>query len=406
MDPGVWLGLEEGVPVVGRRVGPDGREGLRRTAAQLERASHPGVVRVVASRASGDGWELVTEHGGLPVAAAAWTSPVDVAALGAAVAATLADLHDQGVVHGRLDARRILIGRQGQPVLCGLAPPAGPGEIDALPADDVAALGRVLRALLAPMGATGPSARATLASLGSVLDATEADPPSRRPTARRLAAELGSHVPGPPVRPPARVAGRPAAVARRRVGGGAALAGLVTVTVALVVGIAFGLRPAARGAPGPRAAGDRSAVATTVVPGCVATEGTPIAAGACGHAVRVEGPAVVVDGQRYVVGIDGDEVAVADWDCAGALRAAVLRPTTGEVRVFAPFTPDRRLSVVRAERPEPTAASLAIGVRGGCPTIGGLGGTDAGPSDPRSKGAEGHNAGVRSGHGIVTFRRC
>ena len=89
----------------------------------------------------------------------------------------------------------------------------------------------------------------------------------------------------------------------------------------------------------------------------------------------------MVDGQRYVVGVDGDMVAVADWDCAGELRAAVLRPTTGEVRVFAPFTADRRLSVARAERPEPTPGSLAIDVRGGCATLGILGGpADTGPS--------------------------
>ena len=102
----MWLGIEDGVPVVGRRVGPDGRDRLCQTAAHLERAAHPGVVRVVASRPWEDGWELVTEHGGLPVAAARWTSAVEVAALGAAVATILADLHEREVVHGRLDASR------------------------------------------------------------------------------------------------------------------------------------------------------------------------------------------------------------------------------------------------------------------------------------------------------------
>ena len=159
--------------------------------------------------------------------------------------------------------------------------------------------------------------------------------------------------------------------------------GLVAVSFAVAAGIALGLRRPARSLPEHRAAGDPPAVAAvtpTALPRCVATVGTTISADACGHDVRVEGPAVVVDGQRYIVGVDGDEVAVADWGCAGALRAAVLRPTTGEVRVFAPFTPDRRLSVARAERREPAAASLAIEVRGGCPTVGILDGADAGPS--------------------------
>ena len=168
VDPAVWLGIEDGVPVVGRRVGPDGRDRLCRTAAHLERAAHPGVVRVVASRPWEDGWELVTEHGGLPVAAARWTSADDVAVLGAAVATILADLHEREVVHGRLDASRILIGRSGTPVLCGLAAPAGPGEVAARPADDVADLGRVLRDLLAGVDAPGASEASGVSTHGRV----------------------------------------------------------------------------------------------------------------------------------------------------------------------------------------------------------------------------------------------
>ena len=377
MDSGVWLGVEDGAPVVVRRVGADGRDRLVRTATQLERATHPGVVRIVASRPWGDGWELVTEYGGRSVAAARWATVDDVAALGAAVATTLADLHECGVVHGRLGASRILIGSGDRPVLCGLAPAGGPGEPSGAPADDIAALGRVLHDLLAPLTASGAPAQARLTALRAIVEGTGGVPSSRRPTARRLSAELRtpagvarsrepSGLPtarGGPRRGPS---ARPVRRRRRAPAVWPVVVGVLAIALAVVVVVG---RPASRGGPAAPASSTRSAVDTTAVPRCVATEQTSIAAGSCGRDVSVEGAAVVVDGQRYVVGVEGDVVAVADWDCAGGLRAAVLRPATGEVRVFAAFTSDRVLSVARAERAA-RATSLAIRGRGGCAILG------------------------------------
>src|ERR687891_2523407 len=138
----------EGPIAVKTATGDDDVARLRLEAERLERAAHPGLVAVL-SGPHGHGepdtdadMELRTRFAGDPVSN--WTGSVaNVAGLGAAVAATLADLHDLSVVHGRLDSTHILVDHDGRPRLCGLS---HPGE--AAPEDDVAALGRVLAELL------------------------------------------------------------------------------------------------------------------------------------------------------------------------------------------------------------------------------------------------------------------
>jgi hypothetical protein len=103
---------------------------------------------------------------------------------------------------------------------------------------------------------------------------------------------------------------------------------------------------------------------------CVATPAHPLVASRCGHAVVIDGGAVVVDGRPHVVGRAGDVIAVGDWACAGALRAAVLHPSTGEVLLLDAFTPGEAPPVARAER-VPGATSLQVRVRSdGCPELG------------------------------------
>ncbi len=48
----------------------------------------------------------------------------------------------------------------------------------------------------------------------------------------------------------------------------------------------------------------------------------------------VAGREVRVGGRRYLVGAEGDVVAVGDWDCDRLRTAAVLRPSTGVLLVF------------------------------------------------------------------------
>ena len=187
--------------VVKRASGPEG-ERLRREGERLERASHPGVVPLVQHGATDDGWELRTLHAGRPASACGPLTVAQVASLAAGVASTLADLHDVGIVHGRLDASHVLVGDHGRPVLCGF----GDGEPPARPADDVAALGALLDRWLGTDDAGEPiperrwwgrrgwdgwDRRALLL----LADQAVADPPTCRPTARRLAAAIADAVP-------------------------------------------------------------------------------------------------------------------------------------------------------------------------------------------------------------------
>ena len=69
--------------------------------------------------------ELRTAYAGEPVTR--WTGSVaDVGGVAASVASTLADLHDVGIVHGRLDASHVLVGDDGRPRLCGWPTPTAP----------------------------------------------------------------------------------------------------------------------------------------------------------------------------------------------------------------------------------------------------------------------------------------
>ena len=248
MDVHVRVALDGDGPVVIKSGTGPAADRLRRERERLERAAHPGVVALApgpglaappgdqpASTGSaappdpvappgdrspgpGDGIpggdrsvpdgqrdrgvsaddrdEVRTRYAGEPVSR--WTGPpAAVAGVGAAVASTLADLHDMGIVHGRLDATHVLIGDDGRPRLCGLAEPG-----DATPADDVAALGTLLGDLLAraPDTRRGPRrwARAPAGAqraLGQVVEHATDPAPTRRPGARALADAILAAVP-------------------------------------------------------------------------------------------------------------------------------------------------------------------------------------------------------------------
>lgn len=198
MDVHVRVDLDDDVPVVVKSATGPAAERLRREHDRLHQAVHPGVVALAGAPAWSDGpdptadgadeHELRTCYAGEPVAR--WTGSLrDVAGVGAAVASTLADLHDLGIVHGRLDATHVLIGEDGRPRLCGLAQPG-----DATPADDVAALGALLGELVGRAPAErrgvlrwphrGSSARR---ALHQVIERAADPVPTRRPSARALA---------------------------------------------------------------------------------------------------------------------------------------------------------------------------------------------------------------------------
>jgi eukaryotic-like serine/threonine-protein kinase len=171
---------------------------LAHEAERLALASHPGVVALVEHRETDDGAELITRFAGEPLDR--WRGTlVRLAGLGAAIAATLADLHEMGIVHGRLDATHVLLAGDGRPRLCGLSH-AG----EAKPADDVAALGALLAKLLTQ---TRPAPRhggiawrrgphAERRAVEQVLDHARDPVPSRRLSARGFATALLAAMPG------------------------------------------------------------------------------------------------------------------------------------------------------------------------------------------------------------------
>ena len=191
-----------------------GRRRLRAEADRLERARHPGVVELVAAEDD----TLVLAWAGTDTLATT-RPPLPVAAgILAAVASTVADLHELGVVHGRLDPGHVVLGGDGRPRLCGLRG-SGPDEAPATPADDVAALGRLIDHLLGTDTDLEPIpdrrwgrkrwtgyVRRSLLTLAD--QATDADP-ARRPTARTLAAAVADLVPDAHLAPPAAPASTP-----------------------------------------------------------------------------------------------------------------------------------------------------------------------------------------------------
>lgn len=79
--------------VVRRATGPADVDHLRATGERLGAAAHPGVAEIVSSQGGDDEWELRLVHAGRPVDVVGRLSAEQVAAIAAAVAATLADLH-------------------------------------------------------------------------------------------------------------------------------------------------------------------------------------------------------------------------------------------------------------------------------------------------------------------------
>ena len=181
---------------------------LEREAAQLEAARHPGVVELVGVDGHGVGAILLTAHVDGPTLGRVGRLPLEEAAgLLAALATTLADLHELGLVHGAVCPDHVLIGPGGRPILCGFAygghvgqpvtptggvprefvDPAHAGADRLTPAFDIFAIG-ALAHFLAPDPPAGHI-------LAKVADDATSEEVSARPSARVLAETLQSEVP-------------------------------------------------------------------------------------------------------------------------------------------------------------------------------------------------------------------
>lgn len=366
--------------VVVKRSTASNADRLRLEGERLQRASHPGVVQVVSSARVGDGWELRTAHAGRPLSILERPTVPQVAAVVAAVASTLADLHRLGLVHGRLDASHVLLGDQGRPVLCGF----GDGSAPARSEDDMAALGALLGDLVGGDQEAEPiperrwrgrqrwsgwDRRALLL----LADQACAEPATRRPTARRLAASITEAVPDL-----VRLAPPHARPADEHVGGSAgdetdpierlrasafvdtvqrtvrppAIALAAAGAVLLVAGV---MRMGAEGPP------NEAAPAVDVEP--------PSTVGEQHAATAVADSVLTVGGRRYRVGQAGDEVLVEDWDCDGTPTPALLRPGTGEVFIFPRWIERAELAVEPVLQVAGAEALVSEVTPGGCPTL-------------------------------------
>lgn len=376
---------------------PGDDERLVHEARLLAAAAHPGVVQLVSLGEREGQLELVTRWAGnRSLDQIAPLPPPAAGSVVAAVATIVADLHDLGLVHGRIEPSHVVLDDRGRPVLCGFAE-AGPvgerheGCEHRRAADDVLGLGQLLATALGPVAVDELVPQRRFGHRRSqhlhrdlllVADRATVDDPSSRPTARAVAAAIHELLPSDAALPPAPDAEPPAAppgsdapppteleqqldrlrqtaagmrdearaervAAVRRAGTLLTrprhiAAVLVVVSIgaigALAVsGAANGARSQAAPASAPELdepfAGSSSSVGEAA-PSTTTTITTTTAASST--APPDDGPVPTIEhaGRVYAVGEPGDSVAVGDWRCDGNDAAAVLRPATGDVFVF------------------------------------------------------------------------
>lgn len=352
-------------------------------AAALRRAHHPGVVELVDVT---DGVLRTRWIEGRPLAAIDALPPEEIAGLAAAVATTLADLHQREVHHGGLDASHVLVTTDGQPVLCSFGRPGRPR-------DDVADWGALVGELLATSTLVGdgrPGASAvrarrplgpmlappTTATLTELAELASAPDPDERPGAAELAAAIRQRVPDarlPRARPTRLLAlDRPSPVncdarGRGRLGRvGALVATLAVVVAVALVGYALvgGTERAGRMASPttspPTTSSPRSTERRAAPPSNTTTTRAAPALVWPREATDFRDGVLSARGARYELGRVGDVVVQGDWSCTGRATVALLRPTTGEVFAFDGWAEEGRDVVGRAVGAFPGATDLRV----------------------------------------------
>ena len=369
---------------------------LEQEAEILQRLAHPGVVRFVDLVETHDrGRAMHTEF----VSSDTWatrpiTDPAERAAGVAALAEVVADLHNMGFAHGRINPSHVLHGDGDQPVLCGfrlateITPENRRGDLVALadlchdPAPDKSPLAEKLSALADAARAGRLDVRELARRLAMVPDkgSTAGEP------GRTAAAGSG---PGHRSRPGKKL----------RVVVAAVLGASIAVTAAGIwsrgqqesapVTITDGADsraategpssaengipadvpdPVNPGASTPAVAGSSpltgnpdSEQASGPASGGVLLPPAPIGleAGPSGEPVSLQ-PGAIVDhgGNRYGVGRSGDFVETGDWNCDGRPTPAIIRPGTGHIVLFDVWpAPGQTISMpVRWEVDAPTGA--------------------------------------------------
>ena len=326
-----------------------GRRRLRREAELLRRARHPGVV-AVAEFVDDDGLTrlTLTPVDGTTLAEAPPTDALAALRFAAALARTVADLHEIRIAHRHLRPDHVLVTGDSRPMLCGFAdatdePTDDDRRIDACSLRDLVEL---LAVHVIP--ATSPRAAVALRSLAADLRSLD-EPWSAAELATRAgrAATLASRTTRPRSR--LRRPDRPAPRSMRRVG---AFALAPMIVLAVVIGLTRHVGEPAGGVPA-------ASTATDAAPGRA-----PEQVGAR-PAVRF-----TAGGAEYEVGVLGDQIVVADWACTGEPSAVLLRPSTGEVFVFATLPAAAETMTGRRLATVPDATELiTTATDGACPEV-------------------------------------
>jgi len=357
-----------------------GRERLGRERERLLRARHPGVVELL----DGGDDHLDLDWAGQDTLEGRLVPVAQGAGIMALVATTVADLHEMGIIHGRIEPSHVIVGADGRPRVGGMRGPDKGGE--PTPADDVAALGRLIDALLAPDRQPGSSPdgrrgrrqeHAALRSLTSLVELATDPDPARRPTARALAAGLAeiagdTHVAW--ARPPAPAAPtvpEPTAEATAPqpdpVDDRLARPAVAPAVSAPPPPHPPHRRPVEPSAPMPQPSPPRpgppghrprrwspskvlaiaavlafAAIAisshqsggTSALPDAAFPVTSTTAPARTTAPYEINGNTIVQSGVSFTAGRPGDRVQVADWDCDGTASPAIVRAQTGEVFLF------------------------------------------------------------------------
>ncbi|HEX7837530.1 MAG TPA: protein kinase, partial [Kofleriaceae bacterium] len=139
------LYLVPGEPTDGRR------EALARLVRLHRELFHPGLIRFRGVDRDSDELYAIADAADpalVPLRTGFRPPPAQIPALGASVAAALGVAHDRGLVHGGLELDSILWAPEREPQILGTGVAAMSGDRTALVRGDVAALGRVLCALV------------------------------------------------------------------------------------------------------------------------------------------------------------------------------------------------------------------------------------------------------------------
>lgn len=396
-----------------------GRARLAREAEALRRARHPCVIELLEHADDGSQARLFTRPPSSRSLADMRPLVTDqVAAIGAALAQAMADLHRLGVTHGGLRPHHVLLTPLGQPVLRGFAqagllqPPAGQSSAFD-PASDVEALADMLESLLDPAEAAERRGGSLVVLLHSAIscpmeqlaaDLAKMAGPLRPP----LVADADpldwtedatcEFWPTPPLSKPVELAGRSrrTVVLAAIVALVAIVAGATTVTAlggpgepapaqaAPVAGADRAVQTTDSDPPKPEApprqqtdgaspvSGESPATPTTEPDGPAACPTTHneaavvgISAGCIGQA-SANGNQIQVGALSWTIGGPDDLAVPGDFDCDGWLEVAALAMQTGDVVVFDRWAGEGQEPVGLNVRRVPSANRLEAQAAGAC----------------------------------------